>query len=52
MILTILDLFALRKEQLDSKTRLTVLQNYQLTTELEYQSKQTEKLFFKNQKLL
>jgi hypothetical protein len=28
-----------------------VLQNYQLTTELEYQSKQTEKLFFKNQKL-
>lgn len=29
-----------------------MLQNYQLTTELEYQSKQTEKLFFKNQKLL
>jgi vacuolar-type H+-ATPase subunit I/STV1 len=28
------------------------LQNYQLTTELEYQSKQTEKLFFKNQKLI
>lgn len=28
------------------------MQNYQLTTELEYQSKQTEKLFFKNQKLL
>ena len=42
----------MRKEQLDSKTRLTVLQNYQLTTELEYQSKQTEKLFFKNQKLI
>ena len=48
----LVDLFALRKEQLDSKTRLTVLQNYQLTTELEYQSKQTEKLFFKNQKLV
>ena len=31
---------------------MTVLQNYQLTTELEYQSKQTEKLFFKNQKLI
>lgn len=46
------NLFALRKEQLDSKTRLTVLQNHQLTTELEYQSKQTEKLFFKNQKLI
>lgn len=29
-----------------------MLQNYQLTTELEYQSKQTEKLFFKNQKLI
>lgn len=46
------ELFALRKEHLDSKTRLTVLQNYQLTTELEYQSKQTENLFFKNQKLI
>jgi len=46
------ELFALKKEQLEPKTRLTVLQNYQLTTELEYQSKQTEKLFFKNQKLL
>ena len=29
-----------------------VLQNHQQTTELEYQSKQTEKLFFKNQKLI
>lgn len=46
------ELFALKKEQLEPKTRLTVLQNYQLTTELEYQSKQTEKLFFKNQKLI
>lgn len=42
----------MKKEQLEPKTRLTVLQNYQLTTELEYQSKQTEKLFFKNQKLI
>jgi chromosome segregation ATPase len=31
--------------------RLTVLQNNQLTDELEYQSKQTEKLLTKNQKL-
>ena len=44
-------LLALKKEQLDTTTRLTVLQNHQLTTELEYQSKQTEKLLFKNSKL-
>ena len=44
-------LFALKKEQLQTTTRLTVLQNHQLTTELEYQSKQTEKLLFKNSKL-
>ena len=44
-------LLALRKEQLKTTTRLTVLQNHQLTTELEYQSKQTEKLLFKNAKL-
>lgn len=44
-------LFALKKEQMNTTTRLTVLQNHQLTTELEYQSKQTEKLLFKNAKL-
>lgn len=44
-------LLALKKEQLQTTTRLTVLQNHQLTTELEYQSKQTEKLLFKNSKL-
>jgi hypothetical protein len=33
------------------ENRLTVLQNHQLTNELEYQSKQTEKLLSKNQKL-
>ncbi|CAD8177752.1 unnamed protein product [Paramecium pentaurelia] len=44
-------LLALKKEQLETTTRLTVLQNHQLTTELEYQSKQTEKLLFKNSKL-
>jgi len=45
------NLLALKKEQLKTTTRLTVLQNHQLTTELEYQSKQTEKLLFKNAKL-
>lgn len=44
-------LLALKKEQLQTTIRLTVLQNHQLTTELEYQSKQTEKLLFNNQKL-
>ncbi len=44
-------LLTLRREQLHTTTRLTVLQNHQLTTELEYQSKQTEKLLFKNSKL-
>lgn len=44
-------LHALKKVQLETTTRLTVLQNHQLTNELEYQSKQTEKLLSKNQKL-
>ena len=44
-------LLTLRREQLHTTTRLTVPQNHQLTTELEYQSKQTEKLLFKNSKL-
>lgn len=41
----------LKKEQLETTRRLTVLQNNQLTDELEYQSKQTEKLLSKNGKL-
>lgn len=44
-------LFAIKKEQLDPTTRITVYQNHQLTSELEYQSKQTEQLLFKSQKL-
>ena len=48
---TKIDLLALRQEHLHTTARLTVLQNHQLTTELEYQSKQTEKLLFKNSKL-
>ena len=35
---------ALNDEQLQTQTRLTILQNHQLTTELEYQSKNTEDL--------
>ena len=35
---------ALNDEQLQTTTRLTILQNHQLTTELDYQSKQTENL--------
>ena len=45
------NLTALNDEQLHATTRLTILQNHQLTTELEYQSKQTEKLLLKNAKL-
>ena len=48
---TKVSLMALKKEQIATTNRLTVLQNHQLTTELEYQSKQTEKLLFKNSKL-
>jgi 3-methyladenine DNA glycosylase AlkC len=54
------NLLALNEEQLQTTTRLTILQNHQLTTELEYQSKvnlilnvkQTEKLLYKNNKML
>jgi chromosome segregation ATPase len=45
------NLLALNDEQLQTTTRLTILQNHQLTTELEYQSKQTEQLLFKNNKM-
>jgi len=38
---------ALNDEQLQTSTRLTILQNHSLTTELDYQSKQTEE-FLKN----
>jgi hypothetical protein len=42
-------LLSLKKEQLSTTTRLAVLQNHQLTNELEFQSKQTEKLLFENE---
>jgi hypothetical protein len=46
-----LNLLSLKKEELETTTRLTMLQNHQLTSELEYQSKQTEKIVFKNEEL-
>ena len=42
---------SLKKDQLDTTTRLTILQNHQLTSELQYQSKQTEKMIFKEEDL-
>jgi len=45
------NLLALNDEQLQTTTTLTILQNKQLTTELEYQSKQTENLLFRNNKM-
>lgn len=45
------NLLALNDEQLQTTTRLTILQNHQLTTELENQSKQTEELLTKNNKM-
>lgn len=46
------NLLSLKKEQLDTTTRLAVLQNHQLTSELEFQSKQSEKLVFENEQLI
>lgn len=45
------NLMALNDEQLQTTTRLTILQNHQLTTELDYQSKQTETLLSRNDKM-
>ena len=42
---------ALNDEQLQTTTRLTILQNHQLTTELDSQSKQTENLLAKNDRM-
>ena len=46
-----MNLLSLKKEQLSTTTRIAVLQNHQLTGELEYQSKQTEKLIYENESL-
>ena len=39
------------EEQLQGTTRLTVLQNMQLTAELDYQSKRTEDIMFRNHEM-
>lgn len=44
------NLLALNDEQLQTTTTLTILQNRQLTQELQYQSQQTEELLIKNNK--
>jgi hypothetical protein len=46
------NLMALNDEQLQTQTRLTILQNHQLTTELDYQSKNTEQLIETHDKML
>jgi hypothetical protein len=43
---------ALNDEQLQTSTRLTILQNHSLTTELDYQSKQTEDFLKKNDTMM
>jgi len=45
------NLLAMNDKQLQTTTHLTILQNHQLTTELEHQSKQTEILIYKNNKM-
>ena len=39
------------EDQLQGTTKLTVIQNMQLTAELDYQSKRTEDLMFKNHEM-
>ena len=45
------NLIDLNNEQLHTTTRLTILQNHQLSTELDNQSKQTEELLATNNQL-
>lgn len=45
------NLLAMNDQQMQTTTHLTIMQNHQLTTELEHQSKQTEILIYKNNKM-
>lgn len=45
------ELLSLNETQLKDTTKLTIQQNHQLTSELEFQSKQTETLLYKNNKM-
>merc|ERR1719310_1003415 len=40
------------KDQLDSTTKRTIMENEQMATELHYQSKETERLLDRNQQLM
>lgn len=44
-------MLTMNEEQLQGTTKMTVKQNVQLTSELEYQSKNTEELSFENEKM-
>ena len=44
-------LLSLNDAELQNTTKLTIQQNHQLTSELEFQSKQTETLLYKNNKM-
>lgn len=46
-----ISLLSIRREQLDSNTRLTMLQNNQLIEELEYQSSNAAKIVARNLEL-
>lgn len=45
------ELLSLNDAELQNTTKLTIQQNHQLTSELEFQSKQTETLLYKNNKM-
>lgn len=45
------EMLTMNEEQLQGTTKMTVNQNVQLTSELEYQSKNTEELSFENEKM-
>eukprot|EP00743_Colponemidia_sp_Colp-15_P001790 GILK01001954.1.p1 GENE.GILK01001954.1~~GILK01001954.1.p1 ORF type:complete len:486 (-),score=142.02 GILK01001954.1:67-1479(-) len=45
------NLLAMTEDQLHTTTKRTIMENEQMTTELQYQSKETEKLLLKNQRL-
>ena len=48
---TKLSLLAMTEDQLHTTTKRTIMENEQMTIELQYQSKETEKLLVQNEKL-
>lgn len=49
---TKLNLLAMTEDQLHTTTKRTIMENEQMTTELQYQSKETERIVRKNNKLM